>query len=468
MPTLLLEPDFLVDETGAVSPGPLLIDAGRVVALGDEALASPLAERAQRVPLAGRFLAPGFANAHSHAFQRVFRGRVEQRAPGAGEDDFWSWRELMYQAALSLDEDELEAVATWAFLDMLSSGFVAVGEFHYVHHRPDGGRYDDGVAISRALARAAAKVGLRLVLLQTAYARAGHGRPALDEQRRFVFEDVDAFLAHARAARESLRDEHVTHGLAIHSVRACPRDWIEAVARVSVDEELPLHVHACEQPAEIVACREEHGMAPLALLESAGALHPGATVVHATHLEDDDPERLRRTKAFVCVCPSTERNLGDGLCPIADLARADVPLAVGSDSHARIDVVDELRSLEDHERLRLLRRNVLTPPGRSLRHALLPAGTVNGMRSLGLEAGTLAPSAPADLVAIETPLEAVASPEAAVDAWLVGGSGRDVRDVFVGGRHVLARGEPTLLARDDVEAAARAVLSRLGRLSARG
>lgn len=461
MTPLLLEPDFVVDAQGAVGRGPVLVEGGRVVAVGDAAGAHALASRAQRVPLGGRFLVPGFANAHSHAFQRALRGRVEARASGAAHDDFWSWRRLMYQAALSLDLDALEAVAAWCFLDMLASGYVAVGEFHYVHHAPDGAPYDDPTAVSAALARAAARVGVRLVLLQTAYARAGHGKPALDEQRRFVFPSVDAFLRHASAVRRRAFEGEVTHGLAIHSVRACSRDWIEAIARVSVDEGLPLHVHACEQPAEIAACREEHGMAPLALLDESGALHPGTTVVHKTHLEEDDPARLARAGATVCVCPSTERNLGDGLCPIADLVAAGVPLAVGSDSHARIDVVDELRSLEDHERLRLMRRNVLTPEGGSLRHALLPAGTVNGARALGLDGGALVPGAPADLIAVRAPLESAASPEAAVDAWLVGGSGRDVSDVFVNGAHVLARGEPTRCSRDDVEREARAVLKAL-------
>lgn len=458
MTALLLEPDFVVDASGEVAAGPVLVAAGRIVAVGDTARSNT---GAQRVPLAGRFLAPGFANAHSHAFQRAFRGRVEQRAAGGGRDDFWSWRRLMYEAALSLDTDEMEAVATWCFLDMLATGFTAVGEFHYVHHRPDGGRYDDGAEISKALARAAAKVGLRLVLLQTAYARAGNDKPALPEQRRFVFPDVESFLAHARAVREASLDGSVTHGLAIHSVRACPRDWIEALAKESVAAGLPLHVHACEQPAEIVACREEHGVAPLALLESAGALHARATVVHATHLEEDDAQRLANSGATVCVCPSTERNLGDGLCPIADLARAGVPLAIGTDSHARIDVTDELRSLEDHERLRLLARNVLTPAGGSLRHALLRAGTSSGMASLGLSGGTLAPGGPADLVALRTPVEAAASQGAAVDAWLIGGSGRDVTDVFVNGQHVLARGEPVRCSRDAVEAAAQKALARL-------
>jgi formimidoylglutamate deiminase len=456
MAMLQLEPDFVVDETGAVSSGPVVVDKDRIVAVGASH------EGAERVALPGRFLTCGFVNAHSHAFQRALRGRVEER-DGAGEgahDDFWTWRQLMYEAALALDLDALEAVAAWAYADMLKSGFVAVGEFHYVHHDRDGAPYPDGAAVSRRLARAAERTGVRAALLQTAYARAGHGAPPTDGQRRFVFADAAAFLEHARDAR-AIQGARVSHGLAIHSVRACPRDWIEALAREADAEDLPLHAHACEQPAEIAACREEHGVAPLALLESAGALSARSTIVHATHLEPDDAERLGRSGAGVCVCPSTERNLGDGLCPIADLQAAGVPLSVGTDSHARIDVVDELRSLEDHERLRLQRRNVLVPPAGSLRQAVLPAGTTAGARALGLSPPGLSPGARADLVAVTTPIEGAAHEAAAVDAWLVGGSGRDVSDVWVAGERVVADGRLSRADEAELYAAAREVLVSL-------
>ncbi|MFZ9888689.1 MAG: formimidoylglutamate deiminase [Myxococcota bacterium] len=444
-----LKGEFVVEGTGDVLEGGSLLLAGSSPTGIEAAEPSSLA-------LPGRWLMPGFANAHSHAFQRALRGRVEQRPSAPHSGDFWTWRTHMYEAALLLGVAELEAVATWCYLDMLRSGFTAVGEFHYLHHAPDGGPYDDPAAVSRALARAADRVGIRLVLLQTGYARAGAGRPALPEQRRFVFPSVEAFLEHARAIRRSSLPGHVTHGLAIHSVRACPRTWIEAIAGEAYACGLPLHVHVCEQPAEIVECRAEHGVAPIALLEACGALSAQTTVVHATHLDDGDAVRLAQQGAIACICPSTERNLGDGLCHTLTLQEAGVSLCIGTDSHARIDVVDELRSLEDHERLRLLRRNVLTRAGGSLRHAVVPAATSTGYRSLGLS-----DCSSRDVVAVGVPLEGAYSAGAAVDAWLIGGSGRDVTDVFVDGAPVLRERLPTRCRREEVERDAGAVLKWL-------
>ncbi len=402
---------------------------------------------------------PGFVNAHSHAFQRALRGRVETRSADHPNDSFWSWRTTMYGDAARLDVDDVYALACWAYADMLRAGFTAVGEFHYLHNDESGAPYARP-EMSLALARAAEAVGIRLVLLETAYARGGPDTALAPAQRRFAFPTVDAFLAHverSRAACASVvgRAATVTPGVALHSVRACPRDWIEAVARYAEEDGLPLHVHACEQRAEIAACRAEHGVGPIALLDACGALGPRTTVVHATHIDDDDVALLAARGALVCLTPSTERNLGDGLCPIASLRAAGVRLCVGTDSHARIDVVDELRSLEDHERLRTERRNVLVEPGARLAQALLPAGTRDGRAALGLDGQS------ADRVVVAMPLEGQAGDAAAgLDAWLVGGSSASVRDVFVDGRPVVQRG--ALVAGEAaVEAAARAVLTKL-------
>jgi formimidoylglutamate deiminase len=399
------------------------------------------------------FSVSGFVNAHSHAFQRALRGRVERRSATNPNDDFWAWREAMYGDANAVDEADMEALAAWAYLDMARAGFVAVGEFHYVHADVDG----DRLAMARALVRAARRVGLHLALLPTAYARAGFDKPAHAGQARFVFPTVDAFLRHVDATR-TLAGDGVSVGVAVHSVRACPADWIRAVAAYAQANALPLHVHACEQRRELDECAAEHGCSPIALLDRCGALSPATTLIHATHLHDDDVRRIAAAGASVCVTPSTERNLGDGLCRIADLHAAGVPLCVGTDSHARIDVVDELRSLEDHERLRLQRRNVLVSPGGRLAEALLPAGTRNGRRALGLVDDG------ADRVVVRMPIEGRAGhPSHGVDAWLVGGSSADVVAVVRGGRTIAAR-EPTgaLAARDAViEADALAVLRRL-------
>lgn len=407
---------------------------------------------------------PGFINAHSHAFQRALRGRVELRSADRPDDDFWSWREVMYGAANQVSSDDVFALSAWAFLDMLQAGFTAVGEFHYLHHGAcddaTGNNDDDGLAMSAAVARAAESVGMGLVLLQTAYARAGFADDAPSpRQRRFVFDDVNAFLAHADRARETLTSPLVSVGLAIHSVRACPPSWMEAVATRARALEVPLHVHACEQRSEVEACRAATGLSPIALLDRCGALSPLTTVVHGTWLDDDDIQLLAERSVTVCITPSTERNLGDGLCRIRDLVSAGVPICVGSDSHARIDVTDELRSLEDHERLRLQRRNVLTPVGGRLARALIPAGTSAGRRSLGL-------ATTAATVDVAMPIEGVAGADVGLDAWLVGGSSADVvRVVGENGALLWDRRDPSLgtlpAVRDEIRSRARAVLRRL-------
>jgi formimidoylglutamate deiminase len=366
---------------------------------------------------------PGLVNAHSHAFQRALRGRVELRSAEHPDDDFWSWREAMYGIANAVTVDDVEALTAWAYLDMRRAGFSAVGEFHYLHHDENGRPHDDVLAMSRALVRAATSVGMRLVLLQTAYARGGFDRPLTSGQRRFGFPSVHEYLDFVAQARAQLTSSHTSVGYAVHSVRACSRDWIEAIAGAANDVEAVLHVHACEQTAEVDACLAATGMTPIGLLDACGALGPRTTIVHGTHLRDDDIATIAARNAIVCITPSTERNLGDGLCRIADLAAAGVRLCVGTDSHARIDAVDELRSLEDHERLRLRRRNVLTAPGGRLAQALLPAGTRNGRDSLGL-ADTLGH------VDVRMPIEGRCGGAAiGLDALLVGGSSADVVDM---------------------------------------
>ncbi len=400
---------------------------------------------------------PGFVNAHSHAFQRCLRGRVEKRGEGAAaHDDFWSWRTAMYDAAQRLSPDDVRALTAWAFLEMLEAGYTAVGEFHYLHHDAAG-----PLALSQAITDAAVQVGMRLVLLETAYARAGFDDDGpLPHQARFAFPDVETFLQHAEASRAAAADTTlVSVGLAVHSVRACPPSWIEAVTERARAWGAPLHVHACEQVAEVEACKKATGLSPIALLDRCGALGPRTTVVHGTHLDDDDIVMLAERQTMVCVTPSTERNLGDGLCRIADLVAAGVGICVGSDSHARIDVVDELRSLEDHERLRTRRRNVLTAPGERLARALMPAGTSVGARSLGLARAVGA-------VSVAMPVEGVAGGDVGLDAFFVGGSSADV-DMVMGasGRVLVSRSAPEnshfFRIKDDVIAAARTVLRRL-------
>lgn len=475
----LLEPEFLVDERGTPLEGPVLLAGDRIVAHGPSAVGRA-PDDVVRICLAGKMLSLGFHNTHSHAVQRALRGRVEAKSKDRPDDSFWSWREQMYADANRFDLADIEAIATWCFADMLRAGFVAVGEFHYLHHAPDGSPWKEGATESaKAIARAAKRVGIRLSLLTCAYERAGPGAPSTEGQRRFVFPGVDAFLRFADEVEQHVVGDRIHHGLAIHSVRACSAEWITAIGKSVSSRPRPLHVHACEQRQELEICREEHGVGPLALLDRCGALTASTSVVHATHLDNADVSLLGQSGANVVVCPSTERNLGDGLCRTADLLAAGVSLSVGSDSHARIDVVDELRSLEDHERLRTERRCVLTPPGHTFAAGVFPAGTTWGAHAIGLDAPTFAEGARADFAAIAVPLEGRAGGtstsddtdddhekdaqrvrQQAVDAWLVGGSSRDVTDVFIGGQRTLCDRQLSNASIAEIEAAALAVLRR--------
>lgn len=411
MSAAIYEPEFGVYESGAMSSGSkLYVDAeGRIAAEPPPG--------APTIKLPGRALFPGLVNAHSHAFQRVLRARTERVANG---DDFWAWRELMYRAASTLDPEQLHAVSRLAFVEMALAGITAVGEFHYVHHQPGGQPYADVHELARAVVRAARDAGLRIVLLRVAYARAGYQVAPNPLQSRFIEPDVDTYLSRT----ESLRfdDRLATVGLAPHSVRAVPREWLEAIAkRPGVT-----HIHVAEQPAEVVACRAEHGLHPVELLEEVGLLH--ATAVHAIHLEPGHEQKLRS----VCACPTTEANLGDGVVPADVLLGAGVKISLGSDSQARIALLEEARLLEDNLRLVRRRRAVLDgPPGLGAR--LLACATEHGAAALGLETGTLRPGAPADFftLGVDSVTEAVFGQA-------------PVRDVAVQGRLVVRDGQHEL------------------------
>lgn len=399
---------------------------------------------AKVVHLPGKVLLPGLVNAHSHAFQRVLRGRTEHLDAGRGRDDFWSWREAMYAAAAALGPDELYLVSRQAFLEMALSGITTVGEFHYLHHGPDGTPYEDPQELALQVMRAASDVGLRLVLLRTAYARAGFQRELDARQRRFVDGDLDEVLA--RVADLKARATGLcTVGLAPHSVRAVPRAWLERAAALWRVPDGPLHLHAAEQPAEVRACRAEHGLSPVELLDEVGLLREGTTLVHAIHLEPSEPARLGRAGVNVCACPSTERNLGDGVVLADELLAAGVRLALGSDSQAQIDLLDEARQLEGHLRLLRLRRNVLAPASArpdALAQRLLELATQGGARSLGLSVGTLDPGRPADFFTVARSHPALlGAPDTSLLASIMFAAPPGaVRDVAVQGRLIVADG----------------------------
>jgi formiminoglutamate deiminase len=335
---------------------------------------------------------PAMVNAHSHAFQRDLRGAAERPAPEAhASDDFWSWREAMYRLAGEHDPGSMRAVAERVYDEMAAAGYGAVGEFHYVHHRPDGTPYENPNAMAVAVAEAARTRGLEIVLLPAAYNRAGWDGgdlPPSPGQRRFCDPTVEAYLERVDALRAwAAGRDGVSVGVAAHSVRAVPAAWLEAIAAYADVHGLVRHVHAHEQPRELDECRAEHGVSPIELLDRCGFLGPRTSLIHGIHVGADDIRRLADTDTIVVSCPTTEGSLGDGHFPALTYRDAGVRIAIGSDSQVRIDPFEEARELET-----LARR------ARRTRHALLAGyGDLwdelarNGRASVGLEdAGTIA------------------------------------------------------------------------------
>jgi formiminoglutamate deiminase len=372
---------------------------------------------------------PGFANAHSHAFHRALRGRTHD-----GSGTFWTWRERMYAVAARLDPDSYLALAAATYAEMALAGVTTVGEFHYLHHAPGGVAYSDPNSMGEALRQAAADAGVRLTLLDTCYLAGGLsavGHSPLDAtQRRFGDGDADRWAGRVAGLRESAG---MRVGAAIHSVRAVPREQLGIVARAAHGR--PLHVHLSEQPAENQACQGFYGMTPTALLDVAGVLGPLTSVVHATHLSDADIAILGGTRTTACICPTTERDLADGIGPARALHDAGSPLSLGSDQHVVIDPFEEARALEMHERLHSLQRGRFRPD------ELLSAATRHD--SLGWEdAGRLEIGARADLVAVR--LDSPRTAGSAPGQILMSATAADVDTVVVDGRTVVAGGQHVL------------------------
>lgn len=372
---------------------------------------------ADGVRLAGLVL-PGLANVHSHAFHRALRGRTH------GErGDFWSWRRLMYSVAGRLDPDGYFALARAVYGEMALAGITCVGEFHYLHHGPDGTRYADPNAMSHALIAAAQDAGIRITLLDTLYLTSDvDGSPLEGVQRRFGDGDLDGWRSRVGEMTESA---HSRIGVGLHSVRAVPAKDLSAFA----DDDRPLHIHLSEQRAENDQCLAAHGCTPAELLHRNGVLGPRTTAVHATHLTDHDVAVLGTTG--VCFCPTTERDLADGIGPARALADAGSPLSLGSDSHAVIDILEEARALEMNERLGSRRR------GRFGTAELVRAATNHA--ALGWpDAGRIAVGNRADLVAVDlgTVRTAGIDPGQAVYA----ATAADVTQVVADGRHIVAEG----------------------------
>jgi formimidoylglutamate deiminase len=292
---------------------------------------------------------PGFADAHCHAFQRALRGRTEG-------GDFWAWRESMLELAGAQTPERIRREYVEVYRELRGAGYTAVGEFHYL-----------GLHEARAAAEAAEEAGIELALLHVAYARGGLGRSRQESAAAYLRE------------LEELRAAGIRVGVTPHSVRACPRDWLQELGRYAAREGLPLHVHADEQPREIDECLAEHGLRPIELLDACGCLGPRTTVVHATHADGHELDLLAAAGARICACPTTEANLGDGFLPVERLLHRGIELCIGSDSNVRVDPLEELRELDGIARRQSGRRDVFSVDD------LLAIGAVNGAAALGIE-----------------------------------------------------------------------------------
>jgi formiminoglutamate deiminase len=379
--------------------------------------------------LAGLTL-PGFANAHSHAFHRALRARMQ-----GGRGSFWSWREAMYDVADRLDPDRYRALARATFAEMALAGITVVGEFHYLHHDAEGRPYGDPNEMGRALVAAAGEAGIRITLLDTCYLQGGFGEPLAGTQLRFGDGDVARWIERVEALGELGLDARI--GAAIHSVRAVDPSSAAIVAGWARDRSCPLHAHVSEQPAEVEACRAAHGRTPIALLESCNVLSDRFTAVHFTQATGPDIRLLGRAGSTCCLCPTTERDLADGIGMGRAIADAGAALTLGSDSHAVIDHFEEMRAVELDQRLATNERGLHTVT------ELLRAATEDGHRSLGWpDAGRIESGAVADLVtvALDGVRVAGADEDTMLDALVFAAGAGDVRHVVVGGKPVVSDG----------------------------
>jgi formiminoglutamate deiminase len=370
---------------------------------------------------------PGLANVHSHAFHRALRGRTHE-----GPGTFWTWRDLMYAVAQQLEPDSYLRLARAVFAEMVLAGFTAVGEFHYLHHGQAGVPYRDPNQMGVALIEAAADAGIRLTLLDACYLEGGFDASLQPVQLRFSDGSASGWIERVQQLRP---DRNTVIGAAIHSVRAVPPMAIADIAAWVEGRRWPLHAHVAEQRREQTESKRYRGSTPLGLLAAAGAVNDHFTAIHGTHLSKKDISGLAAAGGGCCLCPTTERDLGDGVGPAAALHDAGVRLSIGTDSHALIDGFEEIRAMEVDCRLVSERRGLLDAG------TLLDAATIDGMAALGWDAGALAPGKLADFVTVrlDTRRTAGADPSLAATA-VFAASAADVDSVVVGGRPIVAGG----------------------------
>ena len=419
--------------------------SGRITRFSRESADLAKAER-----LRNRAILPGLVNVHSHASQRVIRGRTEYRS-GAERDTFWTWREAMYHAANLLSPEAIYHSARMAYLEMLLSGITTVGEFHYLHRAPGGIPYQDRNLLAWQVVRAADETGLRICLLRTVYARAGWGKPEDPGQARFLTPRFEDFIGDTEGVRGALprisRPGRAWVGVAPHSIRAVPLDYLCDVVSYAQSNRLPVHMHVAEQPAEVEACLAEYGLRPVELLPQHGILNSRFTGIHAIHITPEEAVYLGKSKARVCACPTSERNLGDGAVPADRLFAAGAGICFGSDSNVQIDLLEDARLLEYHLRMNKLERVVLAPGSSkdALARRLFASATETGAESLAGPVGSLEVGRGADFFTVDLDDPSLAgSGDALLNHVVFSLERTAVRDVAVGGEFVVRDGHHAL------------------------
>lgn len=347
---------------------------------------------------------PGFPNAHSHAFQYAMAGTTEHLAPGAEDDDFWSWREAMYGLAATLNPSQIQAIATLLYSEMARHGIASVAEFHYLHHDEKGNRYQQPEEMSVRLMEAAKAAGIGLTIIPVFYKQGGFGKPAMASQRRFVFGGVDEYLTFVdRVRKAASRYERVHVGVGVHSLRAAEPEAIEAVFDATQPDRTPRHIHLAEQSREVEECRAAYGRRPVDWLLNNAKIDEFCQVVHATHMNDAETEALARSGATTILCPTTEGNLGDGFFPLRKYLGHKGRIAIGTDSHVGLSPWEELRWLDYGQRALLGKRNIVcrTASDDSGRK-LYAAAWFGGWRSLGIpRTDYFEPGQPFDAVVLD-------------------------------------------------------------------
>ena len=390
----------------------------------------------------GRYVLPGMPNLHSHAFQRAMAGLAERQTHAS--DSFWTWRETMYAFASRIGPDDLRAIATQLYVEMLKAGYTHVCEFHYLHHQPDGRSYADPAAMSLALIEAARDAGIGLTLLPTLYMTGSFdARPLSERQRRFGF-DVDGYLSLLQQLRK-LENSTLRVGVALHSLRAVPQDAMRAVLDSGLVDRAPIHIHIAEQIGEVQDCLALRNVRPVEWLLDHVPVDPRWCLVHATHMTPQETVRVAKSGAVAGLCPTTEANLGDGLFPLKAYLDADGIIGIGSDSHISVSPVEELRWLEYGQRLSTRHRNIaVSESSDSVGETLWGGALFGGARAAGvaigaLESGAAPDAARADLLVLDhdAPLLAARDVENVVDSFIFAGNMNLVRHVMVDGEWVV-------------------------------